>query len=431
MSRVNRLDYAISGSLAPPQRLDNGFLKVEGRISRVGIQEYRDSSGKIRRELRIPEEVFHADSLASFTLLPLTNNHPEKLLDSKTAAQHTVGAIGEPRVDGDYAAAALMIYDSDAIAAAEAGRSQLSCGYSCEIDETQDEVLAARWGKYDGIQRNIRGNHVALVDRARAGSGAALRLDSGDAEAVFLNPAPPSVGCSQEKTTMAQLKIGPLTLDAIDANTQALVDREIATAKKAGEDLAATEKARADEAEKTAEKLRGELAGLQSQQKLDADELVKCDECATTGKVDGAECKNCEGKGSFPKKMDSLERRTESRKRSVEAGAERRLAVLDDARRVLGAGAALTGKSEQEIRKLVVAKKFPDQKLDGKTDGFVEGLYAAALAQTKPVRVVDDARRAVLKVVEEERDDARPSGSPGEARDRMIARERAANNGGK
>lgn len=34
---------------------------------------------------------------------------------------------------------------------------------------------------YDVIQRNIRGNHVALVDKGRAGETACLRMDSADA----------------------------------------------------------------------------------------------------------------------------------------------------------------------------------------------------------------------------------------------------------
>ena len=42
------------------------------------------------------------------------------------------------------------------------GRSrELSCGYYCDLDETPGEYEGQR---YDARQRNIRGNHLALVE---------------------------------------------------------------------------------------------------------------------------------------------------------------------------------------------------------------------------------------------------------------------------
>jgi hypothetical protein len=71
-----------------------------------------------------------------------------------------------------------MITDSDAIAALEAGRSELSCGYTADV-----VIEPGTWQgqRYDAKQTNIRGNHVALVDAGRAGPTCSIRMDAADA----------------------------------------------------------------------------------------------------------------------------------------------------------------------------------------------------------------------------------------------------------
>jgi hypothetical protein len=182
VSRVHRLDRA--QPLAPPQRTLEGYLRVDGRVARIGIQEYRDGAGNVRRELRLPEEVFAPESLASFHLVPVTNGHPSSLLDASNAKSYAIGAVGDVRRDGDYVAASLLIHDARAIADIQAGRQQLSNGYTCELDDTPGVWNGQR---YDSVQRGIRGNHLAIVDVARAGPEARLRLDAGDAIAITTN----------------------------------------------------------------------------------------------------------------------------------------------------------------------------------------------------------------------------------------------------
>jgi hypothetical protein len=225
MSRVNRFER-LDASLKPPKRMDNGFLRVEGRIARVGVQEYQRADGSVHRELRLPEEVFDGESLESFQCLPVTNRHPPGMLTARNAKQFQVGSVGESvRQDGDYVAASMMITDEAAIAAAEAGRSQLSNGYSCELDTTQDPALIERWGKYDSIQRKIRGNHVALVDVARAGPGASLRLDAMDAMTVNYQ------SMANEEQKMHRFLMDGLTIEVADANAQAIIEKAISAQK--------------------------------------------------------------------------------------------------------------------------------------------------------------------------------------------------------
>lgn len=174
---VLRVDKA--SPLSKPVRLPNGFVRAEGYLTRSGIFVYRDAQGNTVREFRPPEEVFHPDSLASFALVPVTNDHPSELLTADNAKQYAVGSVSEVVTpDGDKVRASLMITDSATIEALEAGKSELSCGYTADV-----ELTPGVWQgqKYDAVQRNIRGNHVALVDAGRAGPACAIRMDAAGA----------------------------------------------------------------------------------------------------------------------------------------------------------------------------------------------------------------------------------------------------------
>lgn len=413
--RCQRWDFATEGDLDPPETTEEGFLRVDGRISRVGIQEYQDGAGKVRRELRLPEEVFDPVSLASFDGRPLTNNHPENRVDGTNVRQLAVGGVGMPRPDGDYARARLTVWDADAIKDVRAGKAQLSCGYSCEMDVTQDPTLVEKWGRYDSIQRKIRGNHVALVDRARAGEGARLRLDRHDA---FLTGHPAAVESDQQEIQkMTQLKVGKLSFEVADANIQAAVDQAIDDVKKTAD----AEKARADAAEKKHDELEAEVDKLTA--RADADEDVKCDECASTGKVDGESCEHCAGKGTLAKKADSFERRIVSRQRSTARAAKERSLLIDQARSVLGRDAKLDDKTDHEIKRQVARKDNANSaKIIAKLDGE-EGKrahYVDALFQ----RAIDAAGTAPAQPTTPRTPDDDPN--PEAARQRMIARQDAA-----
>jgi len=175
--RVLRVDN--SSPLSKPVRLPNGFVRAEGYLTRAGIFVYRDAQGNTVREFRPPEEVFHPDSLASFALVPVTNDHPSELLTADNAKQYAVGSVSEVVTpDGDKVRASLMITDAAAIEALDAGKSELSCGYTANV-----EFSPGVWNgqPYDAVQRNIRGNHVALVDAGRAGPACAIRMDAAGA----------------------------------------------------------------------------------------------------------------------------------------------------------------------------------------------------------------------------------------------------------
>jgi hypothetical protein len=158
---------------------EEGYLIDTPILGRVGIQSYKRADGSIARELRLPEEVFNADSLASFSGKPITDDHPSEMVTSKNAKKLTVGLIQSPaRQDGDNVVASIIIHDGEMIDKAKnGGKKELSLGYKVDLEETPGVWNGEH---YDAIQRNIRVNHLAIVPRGRAGN-ARLNLDRHDA----------------------------------------------------------------------------------------------------------------------------------------------------------------------------------------------------------------------------------------------------------
>ncbi|WP_171955594.1 DUF2213 domain-containing protein [Stenotrophomonas maltophilia] len=258
----------------PAQRFDRvelkasttaeGFIQDAPILTRSGIFDYRGPDGKLRREYRPPEEVFHADSLASYRGKPITDGHPG-LVTASNAKVHTVGTLlTEGRRDGDDARGDVVIYDTAPIAA---GKKELSLGYTLDIDETPGEINGER---YDAIQRNIRVNHLALVPRGRAGN-ARLNLDAADADTT------------EEDTTMTMVKVrldSGISYDAAPEVANALqATQDALTAARADIDK---EKARADaaeaklgDAEKATDKIRADAAAAAKARILLEDSATK------------------------------------------------------------------------------------------------------------------------------------------------------------
>ena len=276
---VNRYDV---GTFDPPKRLDNGYLKTDGRITRVGVFQYRRQDGGVRNELRLPEEVFSKEALDSFAVSPLTNDHPPEGLNVNNTGRFQVGSATDVRRDEDHVAADLLITDARAINEIDAGKNQLSCGYKCDLEMksgTTSGIEGVKDGlKFDAIQRNIRGNHVAIVRRGRAGESVRLRMDAADAMQVDHDDPAPTPEPKPEPKPMGMKKI---TVDGIDIEVPeqsaqiieqsiAKRDESIVKSKGATTDLA-KEKARADKAEEdleTEKKARTDAVDPENVQKL-------------------------------------------------------------------------------------------------------------------------------------------------------------------
>ena len=171
------------GYTISPNQIETGegFLICRNvPISRTGDQEYLGweigipgaGGGQIVTVQRPPEEVFSTAALASFEGKPVTSDHPPVLIGPDDVKTYEMGhAQNVRRGEGEweeYTLADLHIHDRELIDAVQSGKREISCGYECEYVPNGD-------GTY--TQRNIRGNHVAVVERGRAGKRAAI-LDS-------------------------------------------------------------------------------------------------------------------------------------------------------------------------------------------------------------------------------------------------------------
>lgn len=179
----NALATAIRSELTTSARKPdgNGWYEVpDNPLSRVGVFEYLGSElpgapepDRVYRVLRPPEELSDPATIESFRLVPLVDEHTwlgESGLPAEQKGVH--GTTGETvRFDGEYLRGAIKIFSSALASAIEAGKKQLSCGYRCVYDWTAGEWNGQR---YDAVQREIRGNHVALVTEGRMGPDVAV-----------------------------------------------------------------------------------------------------------------------------------------------------------------------------------------------------------------------------------------------------------------
>jgi len=175
------LEYRIdaASSLKSPVRTEQGFLRLDGLVSRPGIYQYEDPKmpGGWRRELLPRDVAFDAAALAGFEGAPVTINHVAKVTPGNVK-RFEVGTVLSARQDGDAVAATMVIKDADAIKAIEAGKRKLSPGRAIQYDPTPGND--PEFGRYDGIQRLTKVNHLAIVDIARGGEQMQLRMDGID-----------------------------------------------------------------------------------------------------------------------------------------------------------------------------------------------------------------------------------------------------------
>lgn len=154
-----------------------GFLICKDvPIARTGTQQYRgcEFGGPVADgiyNVQRPEaEVFDRAAVASFEGKPVCDEHPEEDVTPDNYGRYMKGVCRDVRRgDGDLSnclVADLVIYDADLINKIEAGKREISCGYDCLWNPTSDS-------SYDQLE--IRGNHVAVVDKGRAGHKVAIR----------------------------------------------------------------------------------------------------------------------------------------------------------------------------------------------------------------------------------------------------------------
>lgn len=171
----------------------NGFFEVRGNpISKAGVYPYSGAQipgapdpSKIYYVYRPAEELANPETIESFKLLPWVDDHAMLGDDFTPAEQKGVhGVIGEDvYFDAPYLRANIKVFSSSMAHKINGGKIELSPGYRC-VYVPQRGTFEGQ--AYDYIQREIRGNHLALVQKGRTGPDVAvldhftITLDAGD-----------------------------------------------------------------------------------------------------------------------------------------------------------------------------------------------------------------------------------------------------------
>lgn len=239
-------------ALSDAQISPDGFVHVDAYIGRSGIFDYLASEIKpqwpecsaiqslpddaIIKAYRPPEEVSDVATLDSFAYMPVTNDHPHGMLTPDNVGGYIVGTTkASASMDGDKMKTSIVLYRRDAIQDYRQGKVELSIG--AYNDFVWGSGITTDGKPYDMKICKIRGNHVALVDRGRAGRGVRI-IDTAE----------------NLKRRKMKITINGVTMDVDDSVGQ-LLDQE-RTAHKAEVD-----------------RLNGEIIGLKS--KVLTDEAFK------------------------------------------------------------------------------------------------------------------------------------------------------------
>lgn len=351
----------------PFERTNEGFLKGRAIVTSIGVFTYKRKDGTIQRELRLPEDVFSFDTLNSMKLKPVTLNHPTELVTSDNADKLQVGSLGdnpsstnqwdnpyETKTDGINCAIDMVITRKDAIDAILNGKQALSMGYTCDLEQAQP---GATWCgvEYDFIQRNIRYNHCAIVDSARAGDNAKIELRADSDDAVLEDIV--------TKTDGGETMLKKINLDGIDYEAEESVIKALNA-----------EKARADKAEKEKEDACGEkkamdkkVADLEDKEKELEKRIseLEAERDTAKDKADGLEKENEELKKTS---MDSkkLDEAVKAKMELLHNAEKANVEVKEDM-------------SDMDIKKAIIASAFPKANFDGKDDVYVQARYDATV----------------------------------------------------
>ena len=165
---------------------DNGYMHVsltpisKAQVSPYlgkeleGWEEQKLEPDRIYYGLRDPDELKKA--APTFNGMPLLLNHHE--MDANVQPKEfVVGSTGtDAEFDAPYLMNSLSITDADAVQRVQDGTmKELSCCYFFTADFTPGTYKENGQNvPYDFVMRNIRGNHVALVEQGRAGHDVAV-----------------------------------------------------------------------------------------------------------------------------------------------------------------------------------------------------------------------------------------------------------------
>lgn len=359
------------------EKTPEGFLKGRAVITSTGIFDYLNADNTIRKELRLPEEVFSKDFLESIKLIPITMLHPNFAVDASNVKELQIGTVGsnpsDPSMgtsDGYFLSVDMVITDAEAIKKIEGGTRALSVGYSCDLEPAEPD---ARWcgQTYDFIQRRLRAQHLSVVPAGRQGDQAVIKLDAAG-NAVINSDS------NIQEETMAEATNVVVKVDASEVQS-----------------LIKAEKDRADGLQTSLDALTAEKAKVEAERDTHKD------------RADKAEAK--------VKELEKA-RADEAAKRDADA----KKAALSEVAKKVGVEVA-DSMDNGAIQKAVILKAFPKANLDGKDQVYIDARFDGAVEQLES-ELNADAETRKLNADSVDKNDTKDAPSADKARQAYIDR---------
>jgi len=387
---------------------EDGFLRGVANGTRANaVFVYQDSAGAKWGELRTQEEVFHPDSLASYELAPVTDDHPAEFVSVDNARELSVGSIGAAKKDGDFVQFPYLITDRDVIRGVVDGtKTELSMGYSAIMVAEKGDLRGA---KYDYKQTNIRVNHCAVVDRGRAGPECRIPpLQRGDAFTTTITKE------------LDKMKTKKITVDGVDY----VVPAELADALEESANLELIKLAvDAVDAKDPPKLVKVKIKGKSVMVSEEAAAALKGDEAVvtvTTGeeteeekKKKAAAKKKTGDDSELEGRIAAMEAKSKSDGESFQKRVDERVHLVSQVRTVFGVKKKTDGVSDLELKRAVVDEVFPDmkdkldsmQEHDDSYEQFLSGVFSVACDQHKQTqRLMDDENLSLFSVHEDNED---------------------------
>jgi hypothetical protein len=368
MDTLNGFRYDVS-TIQNYTFTDEGYLRVKARIARTGIQSYTDANGGVRLEYRPEDEVAAAEALDSFREKCVTKEHPPVLLDALNTKDYAVGfTSADVSYSDGFVESTLTVTDKETIDSIMRGDvREVSCGY--RVDYSPEPGITPDGQHYDGIQRNIRGNHVAIVNRARGGAQVRLMLDSADAAVEDL------LSSTGVKMT------ANIAFDGVSYEADAALAAAIAAEREDAKGSYADMKRQYEDAMAQAEKLKSEMDAMEKEMK------GKCD--SAEGRAD-----------ALAEQVEELSAELAATKEiNLDSMVEERVALIEKAKPVLDAAYAFAGKTAREVMvDSIKAVRGDELDLSEKSDDYVQAMFDTLAEGRKDSATTDELRKAVASI---------------------------------
>lgn len=354
---MNMIRFVDRANVGDVKEIEGGYLVATTRVARTGVQLYLASElgdvaidagfspDDVVRVYRHPDEVFHKDSLASITRVPVTVDHPPESVTADNWSEFSVGDVGDAySTEKEWIVVNPMIKDAAAIQAARTTHKEISMGYGAVIVKARDGLEA------DFEQKNIRYNHLALVPKGRAGDMARIGDAWGAAPVKDFQPGnkPNTEKGGRMSDQLKAVVLGDKVVQVAVGDLAAIEQFKTDTTKRIADAETAHATAISAKDEEIG-KLRVDLAQAQKDAAIDVDALVVA--------------------------------RTEF------------LGLLD----AIAPGMETKGKSDAELRKAAVAKTLGDEMVANASDAEISGMFKAMSKGKTSQNPVADAFKGGVK----------------------------------